>query len=181
MRSLLFPTGISNSFLAFLNPFNSVSIQMAVPKMCPSQRESSNPYHYNQYGVLVSVSARVSLQTGGRCTVQACDGQAAAGWLWLAGLDALPGLVSTLQMATIPLLRPRTPLTTQSTPTPTRRGLETTGARWSILAPSPSTTPATVEINQATHIQREPPSQPLHGLFALISNRDIPPACSLSS
>lgn len=73
----------------------------------------SNPYQYNQSRPVPLPGCQFKREEG--CTVQACDEQAAAGWTGLAGLDALPGLVPTLQMATIPLSRPRIPLPASNT------------------------------------------------------------------
>jgi hypothetical protein len=64
-----------------------------------------------------------------------------------------------------------------ATPTPTRRGLETTGARWSVPAPSPSTTLGTVEFHQPTLIQAAPTTTAWP--FRPDLNRNIPPVCPL--
>lgn len=103
-------------------------------KICGRSRKP-NPYQYNQ-SCPVPVPGCQFKRQAQACTVQACDEQ--------AGLDT-PWSSSTLQMATIPLLWPRIPLPASNTNTNTP-WTRTTGARWSILAPSPSTTPGTLEL-----------------------------------
>lgn len=101
------------------------------------------------------------------CTVQASDEQ--------AGLDT-PWSSSTLQMATIPLLWPRIPLPASNTNTNTP-WTRTTRARWSILAPSPSTTPGTLELVRKYRFKQH--QQPLHGLSPCSQSKH-PTSLSLS-
>lgn len=111
----------------------SILIQVAASKCVERPESLDNPYQYNRSWPVPGCQFKWQRARSRPVTSK------------LAGWTVDSGLVPTLQMATIPLLWPRIPLPASNTNnnTPWTR---TTGARWSILAHSPLTTPGTSEL-----------------------------------